>query len=933
MNSLDQLVVVLPCHTIEDLAVRQDEPNASSILANWTALWHPALIARSKQMPDWVSSDFVTREFDNALVMVPLSCVNNIPLEIDDAQQAGKAELVLGATSRIEIQSNASYQKWISKANETEIDDQQTDDELVTDFFALGYAYLQIQLMTRQLRYSSSIDIPTFQDALVAAATAAIQCNHEDAKAGLQRCFDMLAQERSSYYPSDPTLLDLVLVAPSTIGKSLGNQLQRSHPTSWLLSGSLMDQIRTRQPDALQLLKTQIDSGKASIIGGQQEELPARLMPHEATTNQIARGIRQFAENGIELETFASRMFGLGPHLPPLLTQFDFRSTIHATFSGGDIPINCAPVMNWQGSDGTNLSALGVVPIDADSDRSFLGLSIAIGETLDSHHHCPILFVHWPGRTSEYFDDLFRVLKYCPLFGEFVTFNTFNDSLYDNGFSECYESDEYRFEWLNWSASQDAQNPISRYARYWRRHYFIQSCLNTLSTLAILDPSLDCRAELMQLDELGSLNDLVLAGTHSETTVTSQIRDFTAANRHFSVGESETETFDASSDQGLYNPSSVANCIERVSDDSPVVETIQPFSFLSGKASGIAEGVPDVVVEDPNTGLPYLRNDLFEIRFDQVSGGIRSVNRHGNKGNLFSQHLAIRLSETVHQHGYPRRQFRYTSARLDSLDVVEQRKSSAAIRSSITLVDESNGTELACVEQWVKLARKSNLIEFKVNVQTVGEISKPLWSSYLCSRFAFPDRELVWQRDDFGVRVPIRHDKVVAPEFVEVVDPGNSRISLLSGGLPFHRRVGDRMLDSLLIVAGESVREFEFGIAVDSPTSAAAAIAYLSPPVILPAGSTYCQRNGWIFSCNCKNVVVTYLRPIYDESGKAIGVTLRLIETEKRSGELTLRFPFNLTAAARTNFLGEKLNDLDFDGDRVICNFCEHQYFQLECCW
>jgi len=63
---------------------------------------------------------------------------------------------------------------------------------------------------------------------------------------------------------------------------------------------------------------------------------------------------------------------------------------------------------------------------------------------------------------------------------------------------------------------------------------------------------------------------------------------------------------------------------------------------------------------------------------------------------------------------------------------------------------------------------------------------------------------------------------------VEIVS-GESRTAVLTGGLPYHRVVGDRMLDSLLVVRGERQRKFLLGIGVDLAHPIHEAIALLGP--------------------------------------------------------------------------------------------------------
>ena len=61
--------------------------------------------------------------------------------------------------------------------------------------------YLQLQLMTRQLRYSSSIDTTEFEKRVVAAAKSCFESDSVGTKNRIQSCFDLLFinTERQSY--------------------------------------------------------------------------------------------------------------------------------------------------------------------------------------------------------------------------------------------------------------------------------------------------------------------------------------------------------------------------------------------------------------------------------------------------------------------------------------------------------------------------------------------------------------------------------------------------------------------------------------------------------------------------------------------------------------------------------------------------------------
>ncbi len=172
-----------------------------------------------------------------------------------------------------------------------------------------------------------------------------------------------------------------------------------------------------------------------------------------------------------------------------------------------------------------------------------------------------------------------------------------------------------------------------------------------------------------------------------------------------------------------------------------------------------------------------------------------------------------------------------------------------------------------------------------------------------------------------------------SPDFIELVAT-KARTAILPGGLPFHVRSGSRMLDTLLVVHGDRGRRFRLGIAVEHPRPWEAACEFNSPISIvagvssLPAGAV----TGWLFHLDAKNVAVTHWSPIVD--GKTVvGFRARLLEMAGQGVSAHLRSFRTVSSARRVDFLGEQIEELQVDGDRIRIDLGSHEFVEIEARW
>src|SRR5690606_4303049 len=141
-----QLIVVLPCHSLEDFPLYHTGEAAEGLLANWTALWHPALIAAAESLITWCRCDTPPEDVAERLIAIPSVSASELPTGFAQRAKEEGAVIVRKLSDRREIVAAALA--------ELDGGDAGIPPELADDFFALGYCYLQVQLLTRQMRYA-----------------------------------------------------------------------------------------------------------------------------------------------------------------------------------------------------------------------------------------------------------------------------------------------------------------------------------------------------------------------------------------------------------------------------------------------------------------------------------------------------------------------------------------------------------------------------------------------------------------------------------------------------------------------------------------------------------------------------------------------------------------------------------------------------------
>jgi alpha-mannosidase len=894
--SYRQLIALLPCHSLDDFPFYLEGAAADQIFDAYTALWHPALIAHARCTPSWRRNDAgEDSSWENALVAMPRICRDDMPgYWLDEVRQRGAVVLdCADGVVREEL-----IEIGLDRAQIAATPD---NPDLLADFLALGLCHLLTEVLTVRMRYSSLLDRDRFSELLLTAADAAVTGDEVAASESLAKCFDALAESKDHFYPVDSYLFDLTLVAPNTGPAELAAEIGRDLPTNLLISAEDVRRLSEADSQSFAIFKQAVTAGKVCLIGGEMsDDEPLSLLSLESICGMFAQGLATYERYlGERPVVFGRRRFGLNCHLPQALVNWGFVGALHYALDGTRCPESYHGAIKWQGSDGSELSALTRPPLDAARAESVLSLPQHLGEVMDNDHVAAIGFAHYPGRVSRWYEQLQRIKKFGSVLGRFVTLkDCFTESNLMSGATQ-FEADDYRSPYLRElaAAGMPAISPLVEQVR--------------------------AEAECRSGSVFSLLGNLLSGGAPGPCENTESVEVATAA------------TFMADALPRVGDPVDGGYLILNPygSPQSVVVETdLQSPPELGGGVKAAAErnGHKEVLVEVPPFGYLWfrggdgswtapagkplqesnlLRNEFFEVQLDGESGAIQSVHSQLQRGNVLSQRLAMRMPQAA-----PNQTPVYSEMVADTIQSDHDGPLSSCISTRGRLLDPS-GELLARFEQQVRVTRGVPILYFDLSLDPVVLPQGNPWQNYYAARLAWPGSEISRGVGMIGRRTHRR--RLEAPHFLDLRS-GSVEVTLLSSGLPYHVLVEDGQIDTLLIVPGETARRFQFAVGFNLSSSAESAWAILAPPMVLTEKQAEVRPDsGWLLHLSAPQVVVTH-GEITSTGTETWAMRLRLLETSGRRTSVTLQTFREIFQADKLDFLGTRIGELSPQDDRVV---------------
>src|SRR5262249_25513634 len=245
----------------------------------------------------------------------------------------------------------------------------------------------------------------------------------------------------------------------------------------------------------------------------------------------------------------------------------------------------------------------------------------------------------------------------------------------------------------------------------------------------------------------------------------------------------------------------------------PIDGPVKACQIDAGKARLVIEGPPMCSAWCPNAcppGTPPMkermkladercvRNEFFEAEVDPVTGGLRALRDHRLRINRVGQQLLFNPGSKM---------------RASEIKTTVAGPALGEITSTGTVLGEKDQV-LARFKQRFRAWWGRPVLELRIEITPEQPPAGYPWHAYFAARFAWGDDRVTLVRGVNGMGYITNHTRPETPDFIEL-RMGQHKTSLFLGGLPFHQRQGQRMLDIILVPEGETTQVFDLALAVE----------------------------------------------------------------------------------------------------------------------
>ncbi len=949
MPVFEECRVLIPAATLEDFPSDLSDYDARSMLAAWTVLWHPQLLVATGQLPGWFRADSPPEPKPGVLILAPAPSLAQLPADFQARAEACQdCHLVTGG-SRSELLSNIgaigleSVPPQLLDVPTISDGDRQVASD---DFYAAAYASLQIQVMTRRLRYTSNLDEIHLQNRVIDAAKSFISGDAKQSIAALHDVFDCLAEERDHYFSSsDPHLIDLTLVTPSTVDAMLDQidaiaSADTCEDALDISQNVLIDQdvaeALCRVPDTrIQKLRQLIEQNRIGWAGGGPSAATCLDTMSLSEAEQAIATATQACQKivGSEPQVFARFSGGWSGDMTWVLANLGYQGLVPIDFAAGTGHGDEAKLLLDTGA--AQLEALTAKPIDASSDAAFLTLGTRLGEGIDSGEIATALFAHWPGQGCESFGDVRRAATWSLCLGRFWKIDDyFSEGEHPYHHGDIAATSKSAAGLLDEIVQRNQPDPISGLA-----NRFCQTIRQEQQDVVAGLADLVSGSKSDGDDPVQAFANAVLGNQAASQSPSNQTMLVNAA----SIGRRATVQVDHPVSPNAKYVFATSDCGSQtdVTVDIPAcgfvllgdgASHVQSKSLMQRIRGSFARGNRSIASKERSDGSIRLQNEFMEVMISQLTGGIAGVYSGSVRGNRFSMKLIHHQAGIV---GDP----------ADSVmvrDSLQVGRSTAATGTAVVsghLLESEGGKELAKFKLEYQLDRGSRVLQVIGELKPIEPIRGKPWNNYFAARAAVAGEAAIYRpivRDKLQRRLSRRF---VAPLGL-IVDEAERQTLIASHGLGFHRQISDRFVDTLLLVENETKQSFKFCYGFDVPSPVVAARSLIAPPDSVPVSAGNSNANiGWIIHATPNSLLVSKLSVDRRSDGR-LAALVRLTQTRSQPCKAVIRFLRDVELAIRIDQpCSDRINQsipeeshasrLETKGDRVSLPMAGHSVADL----
>ncbi len=899
--------ILLPSWHLEDIARDLKEQEAAAVLNGYGLVLHPWVLAACHTVPRWTAAASPGEIERDRIVILPEPSRSKLPSGwIAQAEEQGVILLTATADRAETLAKLRSHPRLRELLGEQPTDTEHAEDialllETPPDqeetFLALGTVYLLTLLLSQAMYHYDNIDETRFTDFLLEAARAAMRQDSEQTSQMLRQACEQLLESREKFYPVDAHLIDLCLLSEAIPPEDVGHLTETDHVVNLFCLGDYLDSLAEQHPEALAQLKAGVETEKLSLLGGEQTEASTPLLPIQAARWQIQQGLATSRRHlGVEPAVWMRMRFGLSTQLPLLCDRFGLTGAYHLVLDDGLYPDEEQSHFAWEGRSGSVIQSISRIPLSVENATSLLRIPERMAEAMNHDHLASVVLARWPKLRNPWYRDIVHVQKLVPILGRFSRLDQFLQETEHSGHQSSHEQRLYLTPDLAQITGRKGVDPLSRFVRYWQWQTRAETLAWMQAVTQLLGGQVEGAGKLLEEFQQASA-DLAdarlpeLAGQLEQqlaTTLPRLTERLTAGGRaepgvlvlnplsHTRLVSVEIPDENRNGTPHMPRLQEAVKHLQRTEHSTLAVVEVPACGFAALEWQPVEKFRPPRV-KAPLAGEFFLQNEFFQAQIDPATGGIQKLRVHGSTENLLSQRLVFRLdgsTGTVPRGGAARggssSEPTYTRMVADSIEVLE----SEAVRGRIAvhgrLLDtrgESEEQEPA-TEQPV-VAEFRQIYTVTRGMRTLGieiEIAPQVQPTHLVDRSYYAMR-FAWGASAAKVRGVLQQSQFLAGDrLLEStgpieIDDGDFRVALLPHFLPFHQRTGHRMLDSLLIVSGETTRTFRYDIAVDSPHASLSAANCYVPAIVQPVEHLPRMHSSWLFHLSAPNVQLLHMQP------------------------------------------------------------------------